>query len=273
MKTNDQPLRPRFVIGKKRISEQRETVTPDKILYVELDEEITILFDRIKRVKGKIIALVIPKRASILHSIINLKILKKKTDEEGKRILVVTVDPTGAQLAEKAGFEATQRLFGNAENDEPKPQPVLSSKFQRPVKTAEEKISIASVIRQEKTSFFDSFIAKIKERIKKKKQAAARTRIVFVTANKQALFTLVLVSIFLLLVVAYIALPGATVAITPRSTVLDPAFNVTFMDYEKNRDAIENNFGSAIVLASFPVTPPAFTKKIIHNATGKLFNF
>ena len=48
----------------------------DEIIYLELDEEIPSVIDKMKNLSGKSVALVIPKGASIIQSVINLKILK-----------------------------------------------------------------------------------------------------------------------------------------------------------------------------------------------------
>lgn len=271
-------LRPRFKIEKRRISaEGKETkelaeFTPEKVIYVEIDDEITHVFDRVKKVRQKKIALAVPKRALLLESIVNLKILKKKLDELEKEIIIVTSDALGLQMAEKVGFPAFERLFEKeaALPEMPKQPARLTEK---PMKIAGEKVSLSEVIRQERPSLFSAIIARIKDRVRKKRDArgASKTRIVFLTPNKQALFTLVLVTVLLLLAIAYIALPGATVYFTPRSSVLDPTHNVTFLDFEKNRDILENPPGNNILVATYPVRPPAFEKKFTHPATGKLF--
>lgn len=281
-KNENPPLEPRFKIKKTRVGGERSAAgaddggqnefPPDKVIYVEIDEEITTVFDRIKRCKGEKIALVVPKQAVILQSIVNLRILKKKTDELTKQIAMVTTDVPGGQLAEKAGIFVVRKLFEKSvEPAAGTPAKIPPSAGQRPVRIAGKKLSIAEVVNKNRPDIWGAIFGKIKEHIKKKKQEASQTRLVFVTPNKQALFTLILVSVLLLLTIAYIALPGATVYLTPRSSILDPSFNVTFLDYERNRGILENNFQNAITIASFPVKPPPFTKKITYSATGKIF--
>lgn len=281
MPDQDEPLRPRFKIERRRLSSdesgqneeaQEEDFTPDKVIYCEIDDEITNIFDVIKRVRGKRIALVIPKRAIMLQSIVNLKILKKKIDELDKELVIVTTDVPGLQLVQKAGIPSMERLFEkDSEAKIPLHPPPLRG--QRPQRMTGEKVSLSQVIRQPESRFLSSMLGRIKERIKKKRTSSQGTKIVFVAPNKQALFTLILVSVLLLLTVAYIALPGATIYLTPKSSVLDPSFNVTFLDFGKNRGLLEGVSGSgSIILASYAVRPPAIQKKIMHNATGKIFH-
>lgn len=269
------PLGPRFKINKTRISDEKtpgnekKDFVPEKVIYVELDDEITNVFDAIKRVRQTRIALVIPKRATVLQSIVNLKILKKKIDELEKDILIVTSDVPGLQIAEKVGIKCTERLF-EREKEALKPVPPPLMRGERPVRMSGDKVSISQVIRQEEANIVNQVITRLKERFKRKKPAN-ETKLVFIAPNKQALFTLILVSILLLLSVAYIALPGATIYLTPKSTILDPSHNVIFLDYARNKDAIENPYTNTIIIATYPVNPPPMTKKFIRSATGKIF--
>lgn len=273
----NQPLRPRFKIQKRRISDdekeetQEEMFVPEKVIYVEIDDEITIVFDKVKKLRTKKIALVIPKRAKLFGSLVNLKILKKKCDDLGKEVAVVTSDVSGIAAAEKVGFPVAHRIFEKEMNFHETAKPVPVSSSQRPVRLHGEKVSITEVIQRDTSSFFSRIANKLRERIRKKKQKAQHMKLVFVAPNKQALFTLILVSVLLLLAIAYIALPGATVYLTPRSSILDPSFNVTFLDYEKNRNRLEQERESGIAIASYPIAPAPLTKKFIHRTTGKIF--
>ena len=277
---NNQPLGPRFKITKNRVGGEAQKAAsepktlgefaPEKVIYVEIDDEITNVFDHINRAREKKIALVIPRRANLLQSIVNLKILKKKFMEIGKEIIIVTTDTIGLQLAEKAGIPAVEKLFER--NVIKKTADRISQvRNERPTRFKDKKVSISEVIRQEKPDIITSLVNKLKEKMKRKKQEANRTRLVLIAPNKQALFTLILVSVLLLLAIAYIALPGATVYLTPKSGILDPSFNVSFLDYGMNRSVVdESDELGYIVVGSYRVQPPAFTKKINYGSTGKI---
>lgn len=277
MEEKNEPLRPRFEIQKRRIGGEEDKkdqpaadFSPEKVIYAEIDDEITTIFDRIKKMRQKKIAIVVPKRAVLLQSIVNLKILKKKFDELEKEVTIVTTDALGLQFAQKVGIPAIEKLLGKESQMTPIQAVASPLKGERPIRMSKEKVSLSEIIRPEgKMGIIGSLISKIKERFKKKKQT--ETRLVFIAPNKQALFTLILVSVLLLLAIAYIALPGATVYITPRSSVLDTTFNVSFLDFGKNRDVFENNTSNTIAIPTYPVRPPEITKKSIHYATGKIF--
>lgn len=81
-----------------------------KIIYIEIDEEITSIVDKIKESKAANVILVVPKRARILQSLVSLKLLKKQAEKYGKNVILVTLDRIGRHLASQAGFEVYQKI-------------------------------------------------------------------------------------------------------------------------------------------------------------------
>lgn len=81
-----------------------------KALYLEPDEEITSVVDRLRDIDDAEVAVVIPKRAGLLQSIINLKLLRYQAEQQQKKISVVTTDKTGRNLASAVGLTVHQRL-------------------------------------------------------------------------------------------------------------------------------------------------------------------
>src|SRR3989339_1330216 len=92
-----------------------------KVVFVEIDDEVTAVYDSIKKLKEQQVLLIIPKEAVLIQSLINFKILKKKADELHKNIYILTKDRIGQHLATEAGFivsndiEAVFDLKNNAE--------------------------------------------------------------------------------------------------------------------------------------------------------------
>ncbi len=76
----------------------------DEVIYLELDEEIPSVIEKMKSLSGKSVALVIPKGAAIIQSVINLKILKKEAEVLKKDIALVTQDRIGRNLASQVGL-------------------------------------------------------------------------------------------------------------------------------------------------------------------------
>lgn len=76
----------------------------DEVIYLELDEEITSVIDKLKEIDGRQIALVIPRGAAIIQSVINLKVLKNEAASLNKDIVLVTQDQIGRNLASQVGL-------------------------------------------------------------------------------------------------------------------------------------------------------------------------
>lgn len=83
---------------------QKETI------YIDIDDEITSLIDKVKSSNHKIIALVLPKRAAVLQSIVNMKLLKRTADEEKKRIVLITSEAGLLPLAGAVGMYVARTL-------------------------------------------------------------------------------------------------------------------------------------------------------------------
>jgi hypothetical protein len=78
--------------------------------YIDIDEEITSIVDRLRKSKSKEVVIVVPKRAILIQSIVNLKLLKKESESFKKELIIVTQDKLGKMLIEKAGIEVEQKL-------------------------------------------------------------------------------------------------------------------------------------------------------------------
>jgi hypothetical protein len=66
--------------------------TPKDTIYIDVDDEITTVIDKVLSSKSKIVALVLPKRAAVFQSIVNMKLLKLKTDNAGKNLVLITTE-------------------------------------------------------------------------------------------------------------------------------------------------------------------------------------
>lgn len=76
----------------------------NEIIYLETDEEITSVIDRLRKSKQKCLALVIPRGGTLAQSIVNLKLLKKSANELGKEISLVSNDRVSRNLASQIGL-------------------------------------------------------------------------------------------------------------------------------------------------------------------------
>jgi hypothetical protein len=77
-------------------------------LYVDVDDEITAIIEKVRNAKGTIIALVLPKRATTLQSIVNMKLLKRSAHDAGKNLVLVTSEAGLLPLAGLVGLHIAE---------------------------------------------------------------------------------------------------------------------------------------------------------------------
>jgi len=75
-----------------------------KTIYLEPDEEIISVIDRLTQTKSKEINFVVPAGAQIWQNSINLRLLKREADSLGKELTLFVPDDLKAEVAEKVGF-------------------------------------------------------------------------------------------------------------------------------------------------------------------------
>ncbi|HSX33644.1 MAG TPA: hypothetical protein VLF91_04890 [Candidatus Saccharimonadales bacterium] len=80
------------------------------VIYIDVDDEITSIIDKVQASKSKIVALVLPKRAAVLQSVVNMKLLKRSADEVKKNVVLITADPNLLPLAGNIGLHVSKSL-------------------------------------------------------------------------------------------------------------------------------------------------------------------
>ena len=80
-----------------------EKKSSHQTIYLESDEEITSVVDRLRKSEAKEIILVIPKGTALLQSIVNLKLLKKEAEKlkkhlQGKGTIYIAQPTDGKSL-------------------------------------------------------------------------------------------------------------------------------------------------------------------------------
>jgi hypothetical protein len=84
-------------------------------IYIDIDDEITGIIDKVKASNGKIVALVLPKRASVFQSIVNMKLLKRAADADKKNLVLITAEAGLLPLAGAAGVHVAKTLTSKPE--------------------------------------------------------------------------------------------------------------------------------------------------------------
>ncbi len=75
----------------------------DDLIYLEVDEEITSVIDRLKKSKGKRLGIVVPRGAMVLQSVVNLKLIEREAEKAKKKVALITSDKVGRSLAMQVG--------------------------------------------------------------------------------------------------------------------------------------------------------------------------
>ena len=90
-------------------------VTDKDTIYIDIDDEITGIIDKLHRSAGKVVALVLPKRAGAFQSIVNMKLLKRAADSSKKNLVLITTEAGLLPLAGAAGIHVAKTLSSKPE--------------------------------------------------------------------------------------------------------------------------------------------------------------
>jgi len=84
-------------------------------IYIDIDDEITGIIDKLKASDGKVVALVLPKRAAVFQSIVNMKLLKRAADNSSKHLVLITSEAGLLPLAGASGIHVAKTLTSKPE--------------------------------------------------------------------------------------------------------------------------------------------------------------
>lgn len=250
-----------------------ESETPqklsEKVLYTDIDEEITSVIDRIKKIQADKVYLVLPTRAVILQSIVNLKILAHEAEKLDKELALVTSDRKGGSLASQVGLSVYQDLHATGlqgtRNLESKPTipikaTVEKSKVKKPTLKSNKK-SIQDFVKSDRTevnSYSAGFsVKKVAEKIMPKSKSPDGSQVMDTAAfmggapNKRVIGLFVVVSIVVLLLIAYFVLPKAEVIVEMESQTQTPLERVVLADSVANE--AELRVYNDNIIGSYPI--------------------
>lgn len=85
------------------------------VIYIDIEDDITGIIDKVKNAGTKIVALVPPKRIGTLQSAVNLKLLQKAALEVDKRVVLITNDRSLTTLAAGVKMPVAKNLQSRPE--------------------------------------------------------------------------------------------------------------------------------------------------------------
>jgi hypothetical protein len=79
-------------------------------IYIDIEDDIASMIAKIIAAEQKIVALVLPKRPTVLQSSVNMRLLKQSSDAESKSIVLITTDAQVSRLAGDVGVHISSSL-------------------------------------------------------------------------------------------------------------------------------------------------------------------
>ncbi len=85
-------------------------------IYIDIDDEITSIIDKLRSSPHQIVALVLPKRATMLQSSVNMKLLKRAAETGKKHLVLITSEAGADAVGRRRGFAGGQNAAKQAGN-------------------------------------------------------------------------------------------------------------------------------------------------------------
>ncbi len=92
------------------------------VIYIDVEDDITIIVGKIKSSTNKIVAIVPPSRTGVLQSAVNMRLIARTAEQVGKRVVLISHNPALASLAAAAKIPVARTLQSKPELAKP---PVL----------------------------------------------------------------------------------------------------------------------------------------------------
>ncbi len=226
------------------------------VIYIDVDDEITAIIDKVRSSKHQIVALVIPKRSAVLQSIVNMKLLKRTSDHAKKNLVLITSDEGLFPLAGSVGMHVARNLQSRPEIPQAPPKAdmnpevaeetaVMAGRFEdQPVdksKTLGELAADEGDIELDNSADAPEKPAEDTTNKKKEKKSKKNKALVVPNFNKFRSWVVIgacfLVVFIVLLVFALTALPRATITIDTNSQSVPSNLQITLSSSASSANA------------------------------------
>jgi len=223
-----------------------------EVIYLDVDDEITAIIDKVEAAKEKVVALVLPKRSASLQSIVNMRLLRRSADTADKNVVLITKEAALLPLAGAAGLHVADSLQSRPEVP-PSPRPGAPAAKPGDIPVSEEadidednaKLdyhrSIGELAEPDEEAEEINLADEDKEEEAgkpAKKSKATKVKIPNFDRFRLILGLGILFVILLIVfvVLAIVVLPKATITIQTSSTPISTSFNLTTSDSAKALD-------------------------------------
>lgn len=85
------------------------------VIYIDTEDDITSIIEKVKSASAKVVALVPPKRVGVLQSVVNLKLLQRAAQNSSRHIVLITNDNALSTLAAGVSIPVAKNLQSKPE--------------------------------------------------------------------------------------------------------------------------------------------------------------
>ena len=267
------------------------------VIYIEPEDDITDILANIKGAKSKIVALVPPKKSSVLRSAVNFKLISKAATKSEKTVVLITADesllrlagsvkmPTAKNLQSKPQLPDTEDAeeFGEEKDEAPDEETIEDGAETAEEASAEEapkKDAKAKAGKKDDAAVAAAAAEEIEELDddEEEKKPAKKKKPVVPNFKKYRKFivggALIVILLVALLVWANVVAPAAKISVKVRTTASNFSKNVTLVTDASKADAengvfhIEEKTVTKKAEADFEATGQ---KDVGTKATGKIY--
>lgn|GEM_PF-695730 len=245
-------------------------------IYINLEDDVTQIVERIKKEKSAEVVLVCPKRCFLFNDSINLRLLKKQADILKKDVSILTMDERGQLYAKEAGFslkflpkKQTSRGISDIGHARAIAQVVIPPAYSEPVRNENLFSHTVNEIKNIPKLFSDSkhhnsskeahpllshssslktalrantrppAVPKVftQEAVFTNQEVLEQTQVKRRNHNQRAITGLVAISLALILALVFVVLPKATVVVYPKTEPVTRDLELSMSTAIKEADA------------------------------------
>ncbi len=254
-----------------------------KTLYLNLEDDIAKITNKLKREKASEIVLVFPKKSFLFSDSINLRLLKKQVDLLGKKVFIRTRDDMGKAYAKEAGFELKflpkarpGGRFSDIRRPE-RPQPPVPKPVAKPQFSLSQRLTQLSKVMEPSPKVASSSATS-------KPQYAAKPQAPQGRGVKRLVVSFVVLSLIVILLLVLVILPKADIIVYAKAQTVSRDIDVALSTSATDANAAsltmpakttdktvdgKNTFGSS---GKKEVGTKAQGRVNIYNLTGKPIN-
>jgi hypothetical protein len=261
--------------------EEQKLPKIEQMVIVELDDDIVSLSAKLTKINKNHdqVFLFAPNETGVVSNINNLALLAKLSGKNGQKLTIITNDNATWDFAKSLKIPVRRLAGTKLKKDFVTHNWDIHGEIPRfsdedPTRRENVKISIADIVKsrhQDEEDLDLPPLLRLRAWLKNLKNGPRHKQQRFIqNPQNHALIGLIGSALILLGVIAYIALPSATITIEPAKIVSEESFNVRLLDRSINREILAKN--EPLTISANFLLLDNLQKTITHKTTGRLFS-